>query len=76
MVKHSHTHTNNFTPAVEDCYIFKAVTSAPADLGNTGLSPLILNQLRGTSCFLSGMFSLASSAFPLLLPPESHLTSM
>lgn len=24
-------HTNNFTPAVEQCYILKAVTSAPAD---------------------------------------------
>lgn len=83
MVKHTRTHTNNFPPAVEDCCILKAVTSAPAgihiqwaNLGSTGLSPPTLNHLRGTYCFLSGMFSPASSAVLFLLFAESHLTSV
>lgn len=75
MVKHTHTHTNNFPPGVEDCYILKSSHISSCrharggqTWGNTGLSPLILIHLRGTSCFLSGMFSLASSALP---PPAA-----
>lgn len=82
MVKHTPTHTNNFTPAQQDCHILKAVTSAAAEihiqssvLRSAGLSPLIPNHLRGMSCFLSRMFSATLSALFLPLSAESHLTS-
>lgn len=81
MVKDTHTHSLTCCSGLLH-FESSHILSCPhphcerAGLGNTGLSPLILNHLRGTSCFLSAMFSLASSAFFPQLPAETHLTSV